>query len=104
MWNRFKSIILYVKTPILYVKTPPGPVFSIKPSSNPLFNPLGTAVVPLLDALASGPRGDMRHGMWAVGGLFLVALGVVAAAPQRRLRLDEERRLKEAAGDINGVV
>jgi hypothetical protein len=42
--------------------------------------------------------------MWAVGGLFLVALGVVAAAPQRRLRLDEERRLKEAAGDINGVV
>jgi hypothetical protein len=35
---------------------------------------------------------------------FLVALGVVASAPQRRLRLDEERRLKEAAGDINGVV
>jgi hypothetical protein len=35
---------------------------------------------------------------------YMVALGVVAAAPQRRLRLDEERRLKEAAGDINGVV
>jgi hypothetical protein len=34
----------------------------------------------------------------------MVAMGVVAVAPQRRLRLDEEMGLKEAAGDINVVV